>query len=108
MVARAFFDDIRSLAFGGISGSYASLGTAFTQLARAIKITNNTNGDLMITDDVTKDKIFIPAYGFDLWDIQSNINPQFDDKFLLPIGTQISVKQVTAPTVGTVYLTVLY
>ena len=108
MVARAFFDTIRSIAFGGISGSYASLGSTFTKNARAIKIVNNTDGDLMFTDDVTLDKIFIPAYGFDLWDIQANMNAQFDDKFVLEIGTQISVKQVTAPSVGNVYLTVLY
>ena len=108
MVARAFFDEIRTLAFGGISGSYADVGTAFTKQVRGICFTNNTEGDMMFTDDVTKDKIFVPAQSFKLWDIQSNINPQFDDKFLLPVGTQISVKQIGAPVSGAVYIECIY
>lgn len=108
MVARAFFDEIRTLAFGGISGTYASVGTAFTELVRGICITNNTEGDMLFTDDTTKDKIFVASQSFKLWDIQANINPQFDDKYVLPIGTQIYVKQITAPTSGSVYIECIY
>ena len=108
MVARAFFDEIRTLAFGSISGSYASVGSTFTELVRGICLTNNTEGDMMFTDDATKDKIFIPAQSFKLWDIQANVNPQFDDKYVLPIGTQISVKQITAPVSGSVYVECIY
>ena len=108
MVARAFFDEIRTLGFAGISGSYASVGTPFEFPARGICISNNTLGDMMFTDDVTKDKIFVKSGSFKLWDIQSNMNAQFDDKYVLPIGTQMSVKQLTAPTSGDVYVEVIY
>jgi hypothetical protein len=108
MVSRAFFDEIRELAFGGISGSYASVGSTFTDQVRGICITNNTEGDMMFTDDVTKDKIFVASQSFKLWDIQGNINPQFDDKYVLPVGTQISVKQITAPVSGSVYVECIY
>lgn len=108
MVARAFFDEIRTLAFGGISGSYADVGTPTEFLARGVCFTNNTQGDMMFTDDVTKDKIFVAAGSFKLWDIQSNINPQFDDRYVIPIGTQFSVKQLAAPVDGDVYIEVIY
>ena len=104
MSARAYFDEIRSLAFGGISAAYASVGDPFDFPVRGICITNNTQGDVMFTDDTTKDKIFVAAGSFKLWDIQANINPQFDDKYVLPIGTQMSVKQLTAPVSGSVYV----
>lgn len=108
MVARAFFDEIRTLAFGGISGTYAFVGTASAYAIRGVCFTNDTQGSVMFTDDVTKDKIFVKSGGFKLWDIQSNINPQFDDKFVLPIGTRFSVKQLAAPVSGSVYVEFLY
>ena len=108
MVSRAFFDEIRTLAFGGISGSYAVVGSTFTKNVRGICFTNNTEGDMMFTDDNTLDKIFVPAQSFKLWDIQANVNPQFDDKYVLPVGTQIYVKQISAPVSGSVYVECIY
>ncbi len=108
MVARAYFDSIRTLAFGGISGTYAAVGTPLDQNSRGICFTNNTQGDVMFTDDVTKDKIFVAAGSFKLWDIQANMNAQFDDKYVLPIGTQFYVKQLTAPTSGAVYIETIF
>lgn len=108
MVARAHFDEIRSLAFGGISGAFAPVGTPLEFNARGVCFTNLTQGDMIFTDDVTMDKIIVPARNFKLWDIQSNMNAQFDDKFVLPIGTQFYVKQSTAPVSGSVYVENIY
>ena len=108
MVARAFFDELRSLGFASISGSYAFVGSALTINARGVCFTNHTEGDVVFTDDVTKDKIFVAAGSFKLWDLQANINPQFDDKYVLPIGTRFSVKQITAPVSGSVYIEIIY
>ncbi len=108
MVARAYFDEIRTLSSIGISAAYASVGTPLAFPVRGICFTNNTQGDMYFTDDVTKDKIFVASGSFKLWDIQSNINPQFDDKYVLPIGTQFSVKQITAPVAGSVYIEVIH
>ena len=104
MVAIADFDELRSLAFGGISGSYASVGTPTTKRLRAVCFINDTQGSMVFTNDVTKDKIFVKSGSFKLWDIQSNMNAQFDDSYLFPIGTQWSVKQLEAPVNGAVYI----
>jgi len=104
MVAVADFDDLRSLAFGGISGAYASVGTPTTKLTRCVCFINDTEGSMIFTNDVTKDKIFVKQGSFKLWDIQSNMNAQFDDKYVFPIGTQWSVKQLSAPVSGSVYI----
>ena len=108
MVARAFIDEIRTLDSGSISGAYASVGTPLTVQARLVCFSNNTMGDMLFTDDVTKDKVFVKSGSFKLIDVQSNINPQFDDKYVLPVGTQFSVKQLTAPVSGDVYIEVFY
>ena len=108
MANRAFFGEIRTLAFGGISGTYASVGAPTTQLARAICISNDTQGSMMFTDDITKDKLFIKSGSFKLFDIQSNMNAQKDDQFVLPQQMQWSVKQLSAPVSGSVYIEILY
>ena len=104
VVARAFFDEIRSLGFGGISGAYAAVGSPLEHTARGVCFTNNTAGDLFFTDDTSVDKIFVKAGSFKLWDIQSNVNPGRDDSYVLPVGTQFYVKQITAPVSGSVYI----
>lgn len=108
MVAIAKIDEIRTLGFAGISGAYAAVGSTFDHLTRIIHITNNTEGDMLFTDDSTKDKIFIASGSFVLIDVQANQNDVFDDKYVLPIGTQIYVKQVTAPVSGSVYISLFY
>lgn len=108
MASRVFFDEIRSLNFSGISGSYANVGSSLTEQARMICFTNNTDGDVMFTDDGSTDKIFVASGSFKLWDLQANMNSQFDDKFVLPKGVQFEVKQVTAPSEGDVYIEVIY
>lgn len=108
MAARAYFDDIRSLVFSSISGTYASVGTPLDLPARGVCFTNLTQGDMMFTDDVTADKIIVPARSFKLWDIQANMNTRSDDGYRVPAGTQFSVKQITAPTSGSVYIENIY
>ena len=99
----ADFDDIRSLAFGSIGVGYASVGTAATKEIRGICLTNDTEGSMMFTNNVNKDKVFVKSGSFKLWDIQGNGRDK-DDKYVFPIGTQISVKQLAAPISGSVYV----
>ena len=108
MASRVLFEAIKTLAFGGISGAYASVGSPTTHPIRAFKISNNTQGDMYFTTNTAQDEMFVPAGSFTLYDLQSNINPQFDDKFVLAIGTQFSVKQITAPVAGSVYIECIY
>ena len=107
MAARAFFEPIKTLGFAGISGAYASVGDPSSNEIRVFKISNNTAGDLYFTTDTGEDQIFLSAGSFTLYDVQANIGPP-DDKFVLPKGTQFSVKQITAPTSGAVYIEIIY
>lgn len=110
MAYRAYFDTLRSIAFGGISGTYAAVGTPFTVNPRIICFTNLTNGDLIVSDDSTNStgKLIIPAGGFKLFDLQSNMDTNTDDGFVLNKGTQIYVKQSSAPSSGAFYVELIY
>lgn len=110
MVARAFFDPLRTLGFAGISAVYAAVGVPLTHMVRAFCITNNTQGDMIFSLDNTlvAGQLFVAAGSYKLYDVQSNINPQFDDKYVLAIGEQFYVKQVTAPVAGDIYIECLY
>ena len=110
MAARAFFEPLRSLAFGGISASYAAIGGPLTEQVRAFCITNNTQGDMIVAIDntVAAGHMFIAAGSYKLYDVQANINPEFDDKYVISIGTTFYVKQSTAPVSGAVYVECLF
>lgn len=106
-VARA--DSIRTLAFGGISGSYAAVGAVITKNWRIFKITNNTDGDILVSFDGTTDNLFVPALSFTLYDLSTNAPPvSQSDNLVLAIGTQFYVKQSTAPTAGAVWIEGFY
>jgi hypothetical protein len=110
MTARAFFEPLRKLLFGGISGTYASIGVPTLNGVRAFRIINNTEGDMTFTDDITvvDGKWFLPAGTFVLYDVQANMNAKKDDKFELSVGTQFSVKEETAPLSGSVRIELLH
>lgn len=107
---RVYFDTLRSLAFGAISGTYAAVGPLLTVEPRIICLTNNTDGDMIFSDDLTNaaGKLFIPKGGFKLFDLTANMVPKKDDSFVIAKGTIIYVKQVSAPTSGAVYIEYVY
>jgi hypothetical protein len=108
-MAVARFETLRSVAFGGISGTYAPIGAAFTTNIRIFCITNQTNGDLFISLSGTTDHMFIPANSFRLYDLSTNAPPiSQNDNFELAQLTRFYVKQSTAPTSGSVYLEAIY
>jgi hypothetical protein len=108
MSARIFFEPIKTLGFAGIGVAYAAVGAATTHKIRTICITNNTEGNLYFTTNTAQDEIFVSKGTAKIYDLQSNINPKKDDKAVLPIGTQFSVKQITAPVSGAVYIECIY
>lgn len=98
----AVFETIRTLAHGSISGSYAFVGAAYAHPIQKVLITNNTNGDLIFSTDGSTDMIFVAQASYQLYDLTT------DGGLALPIGTRFSVKQVTAPSAGSVYITAIY
>jgi hypothetical protein len=108
MSARAFFEPIKTLGFAGISPAYAAVGAVTTHKIASFCITNATEGDLYFTTNSARDEMFVAKGTYKLYDVQSNINSQFDDKKVFPVGTQFYVKQITAPVSGSVYIECLY
>lgn len=102
-------DTLRSLAFGGISGSYAKIGAILDNNWRMFRVINNTNGDVFISVDGTTNNLFVPAGSFVLYDVSTNTaNTSDNDAMVFQIGTQFWIKQSTAPSSGSVYIEGLY
>jgi len=96
-------DTIRSLAYTGISGTYATVGSVFSFPVKLICFTNNTDGDMFFSSNGTANQLFVAAGSFKLFDFTTNRN-SLQPVWALPKGTQIYVKQSTAPTKGAVYV----
>ncbi|MCK5021391.1 MAG: hypothetical protein KAS32_30545 [Candidatus Peribacteraceae bacterium] len=109
-MSRANLEPLRSLAFGGISGTYAAIGTASSNPIRLFCISNNTEGDMIFSRDntIAAGELFVAAGSYKLFDIQSNMTPEKESKFVFDQGTQFWVKQSTAPVSGSVYVEILY
>jgi len=106
---RIGYENLRSLAFGSISSSYAGVGVSFVHPVRMIKVTNLTDINLIISFDGTNDKDIIPSMSAQVYDYATNrIGPV--DALEQPAGQRVYVKQetVTAATSGNVYVTVIY
>lgn len=107
---RVYFDTLRSLAFGSISGTYAAVGAASTVEPRIICITNDTDASMIFSDDSDNatGKLVLTRGSFKLFDLTANLVPGKDDSFVIPKGTTWYVKQVSAPTSGAVYIEYVY
>jgi len=103
---RALFEPIRSVAFGGISGTYAAVGTPLAFPAHAFRIINNTDGDMFFSLDGVDNHLFVPASSFVLYDISANHD--FGASFYISAQTQFYVKQSTAASKNAVYIETIY
>lgn len=91
---RVSFDAVRELDFGDISGTYAAVGTPFSDHVRLIDFNNGTDQDLYISFDGTTNHLRISANSFKLFDLSAN--KIRDDGLFIASGTQIYVKEVSA------------
>jgi len=106
--ARATFEPLRSLGFAGIGAAYAAIGTPLLNPARIIKITNNTDANLLVSTDGVTDHDIAIAQTLILLDVCAN-NASSAGYMEFPKGMQIFVKQETAaPTSGNIYVTTIY
>jgi hypothetical protein len=109
-MARANLEPLRSLGFASISASYAAVGSGAAHPTRLICFTNNTEGDMIFSRDATLSagELFVGKGSFKLFDVQSNLNVNKEDRFVFDQGTQWYVKQSEAPVSGAVYIEMLY
>ena len=98
---KVYFDALRSLGFAAISPAYAAVGGPLTTTGRIVCITNMTSGDMIFSTDntIVAGQLFIPAGSFKLFDFTANSETANDDSFVLGVGTQFYVKQLTAPVI---------
>ena len=108
-MAIARFDFLRTVGFATITAAYTPLGTPLARNWRAFAFTNTSNATLFISFDGTTDNIVIPANSFKLYDLAANSADVGDAAgLIMQLNTQISVKYLTAPTSGSVYVEALY
>lgn len=101
------YENIRLLAFGDISGTYAAVGTVLSHPARNVKFVNTTQGDMYFTMNNAVDQIIVPAGTAYVADYGSNKSDN-DTQYVIAKGTQFYVKQIEAPVSGAVYIEVYY
>lgn len=99
-------EQLRSLAFGSISGTYMGIGTAVQHPILQLYIVNTTDADLVFSLDGVTDHFMIPAQSFLLDDISSNKG--LGGGLYLSEGTRLYVKEIGTPTLGSVYFSAFY
>lgn len=106
---RVRYEPLRSTAFGDITSTYVAIGLPFANPVRILKVTNNTDKNLLISLNGVDDHDIVVANGFFLYDYSSN---KASTAGLLeqPQGDRIYVKAetISLPTLGAVYVTVVY
>jgi hypothetical protein len=102
---RIRWEDLRSIAFGDISGTYEAVGDSLANPARIIKFLNQTDVDILVSTNGVDDKDLVPAGGFSLYDMTAN-RPETNSGSFVDQGTTFYVKGT--PTSGTFYVVVIY
>lgn len=103
------FEELRSLAFGGIGAAYAAVGDAFENPIRLIHINNMTDQGLLISFDGATDHAFLPPRGFAVYDYAANKdNGQTFFEQKTGAGVWVKREGAVSPAFGTVYVTAMY
>lgn len=108
MATRSLNEDVRSLAFGSISSSYADVGSPTSHPLWQITV-NNTTDVLMIVskDGGGTDWIRIPPATSGIWEY--TLKTERGDKADIPLGIQFQVKDAgDAATEGEVSISTEY
>jgi len=101
-------ETLRSLAFGGISGTFAAVGAVLANPISSYKISNDTDANLIISYDGVNDHEFVASNSFVLFDAGANKSNRGQGLFLSQ-GDRLFVRQeVGAPTSGNVYFSVYF
>lgn len=100
-------EGLRTLAFGGISGVYAGVGTALENPAHMLILKNLTDAELFASLNGVTDQIHLAEGEVIVLDITTN--KSLGGGFFLAQGERVYVKDAgVAPTQGAVYLSVIY
>ncbi len=109
MAQIATIDTLRSLGSASIGAAFVAVGTPALMPVHVLCITNTTDADMIISDDGINNKLIIPKASFKLIDVSANrdeFNPA--NVLMFAARTQYYVKQVGAPSTGSVYIEIIY
>jgi len=105
---RLFPEQMRSLAFGFISGSYTVIGSALANPAYILHFVNDTDVAITISWDGVTDHAYLPAGGFLLLDVDANHAANATGLWG-GVGQRFWVKEVlSSPSSGVVTLSSYY
>lgn len=99
-------EPVRSRGFAAITGTYAAVGTGLAFPARQFFIQNLTDGTLMFSFNGVDDHFPLPANGF--WINDNTANQIGGNGFFLRVSNVLYVKTIDTPTMGSVYLSVIF
>lgn len=98
----ATFDTLKSLGFGSIGASYTLIASELFYKSRVLIITNQTDADLLFSDDGTNDKVILLSGTSFVVDIATN--DASEDPWFYPAKKKWHVKRLGTPTAGSVYV----
>lgn len=96
-----YYIPMTSIDSATFTGAYQAINAGTTQPCFAFKIINNSTVDVTISLDGTTDHDYIPSKSAQIYDLQTNKQPQ-NDMCLLVQGTKVYVK--SSAGTGSVYL----
>lgn len=104
---KAVFQTARTLAFGGISGTFAAVGTAFNTTIRIISFGNFTNEPIAFSVDGTNIHWVVPAGDYGVINLGANMAVPANT-FELEEGTLVYAKSYASnPSSGSVVVCAL-
>jgi hypothetical protein len=101
---RLVADPIQSLAAVSIGAAYMGIGPRFDRAARMILVNNFTDGLMMFSWNGVNDHFPLPVYTSLLLSIAQNAD-DIEEHLLFPAQSRLYVRQINAPTTGSVYIT---
>lgn len=107
LAIQIFPEDLRSLAFGSISGAYAQIGTDFEFPSRILVIQNFTDKQMIFSFNGVDDHLTLPSGGQIVLDVTANKTVTGGAAYF-SAGIGIFVKQVVAPGSGSVYVSTFF
>ncbi len=107
LAVRLYPETLRSLAFGSIGAGYAAIGTALANPSRILIIQNLTDTSMFFSFDGTNNHLVLPAGGQMIIDCMTN-RTAVAGSAAIGQGTIIYVKQVSAPSLGAVYVSTFF
>jgi len=103
LAIRLFPEDLRSTAFGSITGAYTMIGFALEFPSRILIIQNLTDTQMLFSFNGSDDHLTLPSGGQIVLDLTANKTVTGGAAYI-SAGDAVWVKYASAPSLGAVYV----